>query len=160
MHRRESTIIIPMKTTRSLRSTCIVKIWTEPHWRGIHWSRRVRSGGRTRACLKNHFRRAFFRHALEDVKGIPGIFLLVIAIVVRVSCKYGLWIVARVNKKDRNLFQTCTNGMGRFRFLSFCVYCSNDSITESMVITAPSSCDNFHYWCEKRRWCAVHYRVR
>lgn len=36
MHRRESTIIIPMKTTRSLRSTCIVKIWTEPHWRGIH----------------------------------------------------------------------------------------------------------------------------
>ena len=40
--------------------------------------------------MKNHFRRAFFRHALEDVKGIPGIFLLVIAIVVRVSCKYGL----------------------------------------------------------------------
>ena len=31
MHRRESTIIILMRTIRSLRSTCIVRIWTEPH---------------------------------------------------------------------------------------------------------------------------------
>ena len=36
MLRRESTIIIPMKIIRSLRLICIVRIWTEPHWHGIH----------------------------------------------------------------------------------------------------------------------------
>lgn len=36
MLRGESTIIIPMKIIRSLRLICIVRIWTEPHWHGIH----------------------------------------------------------------------------------------------------------------------------